>query len=79
MHFYIDIIFLYALLGILSRKNLFSSKYNLNKLATESCKILQVRFYAARKGTRERKKKAKVKVEIEKVGFIPHNQRDKDK
>ncbi|KAK5649188.1 hypothetical protein RI129_000217 [Pyrocoelia pectoralis] len=34
---------------------------------------------AARKGTRERKEKKKVKVVQEKVGFIPHNQRDKDK
>lgn len=34
---------------------------------------------AARKGTRERKEKKKVKVVEEKVGFIPHNQRDKDK
>jgi len=32
---------------------------------------------AARKGTREKAKKKKVKVEVKKVGFIPHNQRDK--
>lgn len=32
---------------------------------------------AARKGTRERARKKKVKVEIEKVGFIPHNLRKK--
>lgn len=30
---------------------------------------------AARKGTREKARKKKVKVEIKKVGFIPHNQR----
>ncbi|KAJ8954952.1 hypothetical protein NQ318_000382 [Aromia moschata] len=53
-------------------------KYTANSLVEESSKILQVRFYAARKGTREKKKKAKVKVEVEKVGFIPHNQRVKD-
>lgn len=41
--------------------------------------LIQVRNYAARKGTRERKKKAKVKVEIQKLGFIPHNQRDREK
>uniref|UniRef100_A0A1L8DRJ6 Putative 50s ribosomal protein l1 n=1 Tax=Nyssomyia neivai TaxID=330878 RepID=A0A1L8DRJ6_9DIPT len=33
---------------------------------------------AARKGTREKAKKKKVKVEVKKVGFIPHNQRKKD-
>ncbi|XP_076259787.1 mitochondrial ribosomal protein L1 [Rhynchophorus ferrugineus] len=39
---------------------------------------LQERNYAARKGTRERKKKAKVKVEIKKVGFIAHNLRGRE-
>uniref|UniRef100_T1GK75 Large ribosomal subunit protein uL1m n=1 Tax=Megaselia scalaris TaxID=36166 RepID=T1GK75_MEGSC len=34
---------------------------------------------AARKGTREKARKKKVKVEVKKVGFIPHNQRDKNK
>ncbi|XP_011873695.1 PREDICTED: 39S ribosomal protein L1, mitochondrial [Vollenhovia emeryi] len=37
--------------------------------------FLQARNYAARKGTREKARKKKVKVVIEKVGFIPHNQR----
>lgn len=32
---------------------------------------------AARKGTREKARAKKVKVEIKKVGFIPHNQRKK--
>lgn len=32
---------------------------------------------AARKGTREKARKKKVKVEVKKVGFIPHNLRDK--
>lgn len=32
---------------------------------------------AARKGTREKARKKKVKVEVQKVGFIPHNLRDK--
>ncbi|XP_005186410.1 large ribosomal subunit protein uL1m [Musca domestica] len=31
---------------------------------------------AARKGTREKARKKKVKVEVKKVGFIPHNERD---
>lgn len=34
---------------------------------------------AARKGTREKARKKKVKVEVQKVGFIPHNLRKKDK
>lgn len=34
---------------------------------------------AARKGTREKARKKKVKVEVKKLGFIPHNQRGKDK
>ncbi|RZB39391.1 mitochondrial ribosomal protein L1, partial [Asbolus verrucosus] len=42
--------------------------------------FIQSRNYAARKGTRERKQKKKVKkVEVEKVAFIPHNQRKKDR
>lgn len=39
----------------------------------------QIRNYAARKGTRERKQKKKVKTEEVKVGFIPHNMRDREK
>lgn len=39
----------------------------------------QIRNYAARKGTRERRKKQKVKVEEEVKRFIPHNQRDREK
>ncbi|XP_050303730.1 39S ribosomal protein L1, mitochondrial [Anthonomus grandis grandis] len=59
----------------------FSWNNNLNRvilpLAADS---LQVRNYAARKGTRERKRKAKVqKVEVPKVGFIPHNLKNRDK
>lgn len=34
---------------------------------------------AARKGTREKARKKKVKVEVQKIGFIPHNLRGKDK
>lgn len=32
---------------------------------------------AARKGTREKARKKKVKVEVKKLGFIPHNERNK--
>lgn len=39
----------------------------------------QIRCYAARKGTREKARKKKVKVQIQKVGFIAHNLRLKDK
>ncbi|XP_017783589.1 PREDICTED: 50S ribosomal protein L1 [Nicrophorus vespilloides] len=41
--------------------------------------VTQVREYAARKGTRDKRAKSKVKVEVEKVGFIPHNQRNREK
>lgn len=34
---------------------------------------------AARKGTREKARKRKVKVEVKKIGFIPHNERERDK
>lgn len=37
--------------------------------------FLQARNYAARKGTREKARKKKVKVIVEKVGFIPHKER----
>lgn len=34
---------------------------------------------AARKGTREKARKKKVKVEVKKIGFIPHNLREQNK
>ncbi|XP_015606366.1 uncharacterized protein LOC107273075 [Cephus cinctus] len=37
--------------------------------------LLQIRNYAARKGTREKARKAKVKTVVEKIGFIPQTQR----
>lgn len=49
----------------------------INLRYSQSCCSLQVRNYAARKGTREKAKKKKVKVEVKKVGFIPHNLRFK--
>lgn len=39
--------------------------------------LLQVRNYAARKGTREKARKKKVKVEVKKVAFIPFKLRQK--
>ncbi|CAG2063106.1 unnamed protein product [Timema podura] len=42
-------------------------------------KMCQVRHFAARKGTREKLRKKKVKLEVKKVEFIPHNLRNKDK
>ncbi|KAJ9581903.1 hypothetical protein L9F63_003762 [Diploptera punctata] len=39
--------------------------------------IFQIRNYAARKGTREKARKKKVKAEIKKIEFIPHNLRAK--
>lgn len=46
-------------------------------LVTKEFNLIQACGYAARKGTRERKRKGRVKVEVKKVGFIPHNLRDK--
>lgn len=44
--------------------------------------FMQSRDYAARKGTRERRRlklrKKKVKAVVEQVGFIPHKQRRKE-
>ncbi|XP_019867391.2 39S ribosomal protein L1, mitochondrial [Aethina tumida] len=59
--------------------SLVQSHINVNRILSDSVKVVQVRNYAARKGTRDRKTKKKVKNELVKVGFIPHNQRDKDK
>jgi hypothetical protein len=39
--------------------------------------VLQVRNYAARKGTREKARKKKVKVEVKKAEFVPHSLRKK--
>ncbi|XP_034940695.1 39S ribosomal protein L1, mitochondrial [Chelonus insularis] len=39
--------------------------------------LSQSRYYAARKGTREKAKKKKVKKEVQKVGFIPKKLRNK--
>ncbi|KAG5864915.1 hypothetical protein JTB14_017006 [Gonioctena quinquepunctata] len=56
-----------------------SLQNNLVRSTLDSSYILQKRCYAARKGTREKRKKAKVKVEVQKVGWVPFNQRDKEK
>ncbi|KAL6434108.1 hypothetical protein ACFW04_005922 [Cataglyphis niger] len=55
----------------------FSSTYIRHVTCLSFCPIgfLQARNYAARKGTREKARKKKIKVVVEKVGFIPHNQR----
>ncbi|XP_056637055.1 39S ribosomal protein L1, mitochondrial [Diorhabda sublineata] len=59
---------------------LYQSVYsNILRASPESVNSIQARCYAARKGTRERRNKAKVKVEVKKVGFIPLNQRNKAK
>lgn len=39
--------------------------------------VLQIRNYAARKGTRDKAKKKKVKVEVKKAEFVPHSVRKK--
>ncbi|XP_075975918.1 mitochondrial ribosomal protein L1 [Anticarsia gemmatalis] len=64
---------------------LFRSMFT-NTLTFYKCNTAPVRSlhtatvsYAARKGTRAKARAKKVKVEVTKVGFIPHNQRGKDK
>ncbi|CAG5033679.1 unnamed protein product [Parnassius apollo] len=56
---------------------------NLSLYGTNSSNLRSVHtsavYYAARKGTRAKARAKKVKVEITKVGFIPHNQRGRDK
>ncbi|XP_043289468.1 50S ribosomal protein L1 [Venturia canescens] len=47
----------------------------LNLGYSQTCTYQQVRNYAARKGTREKAKKKKVKVVVEKKVFIPHKDR----
>lgn len=44
----------------------------------EPVQNILTRNYAARRGTRERKNKKKVKVVVEKVGFIPHNLKNRE-
>lgn len=48
---------------------------------SHSCRTISTSVInpAARKGTREKARAKKVKVEIKKIGFIPHNQRDQNK
>ena len=64
---------------------MFSCLSALNKLVirspSQNFRLLHVSIInpAARKGTREKARKKKVKVEVKKVGFIPHNQRGLDK
>lgn len=45
---------------------------------TEPVQLVQARNYAARKGYREKREKAKVKKEVEKKVFIPHNIRKRE-
>lgn len=54
------------------------SVYKSNTTGLRSVNTATV-YYAARKGTRAKARAKKVKVEVAKVGFIPHNQRGKDK
>jgi hypothetical protein len=51
----------------------------LNPLIRPSLVGTQQCRFAARKGTREKARKKKVKVEEKKIGFIPHNQRENAK
>ena len=51
-------------------KNILNSNLSNLKL------LIQCRNYAARKGTRERANKKKLKVEIKKTTYVPQNLRD---
>lgn len=48
----------------------------INSVLSRDYNFIQVCGYAARKGTREKMKRKKVKIEVKKVGFIPHNLRE---
>ncbi|XP_014239246.1 uncharacterized protein LOC106660813 [Cimex lectularius] len=58
---------------------LLSRPWSIYQRAVQFLPPLQAREYAARKGTREKARKKKVKVEVKKVGFIPHKLREKQK
>ncbi|XP_041989016.1 50S ribosomal protein L1 [Aricia agestis] len=62
-------------------RSLFNLSISLNKTNVPGIKSIHTGAvcYAARKGTRAKARAKKVKVEITKVGFIPHNQRGKHK
>ncbi|XP_075224443.1 mitochondrial ribosomal protein L1 [Lycorma delicatula] len=68
------------MMELLRRGRLLSNFLLLNTGGTKSTvgfDILQFRNYAARKGTRMKAQRKKVKVEIQKLGFIPHKLRAK--
>lgn len=62
-------------------RSLFNTALTLPKSNFTSLKSIHTGsvYYAARKGTRAKARAKKVKVEITKIGFIPHNQRGKNK
>ncbi|XP_037975532.2 50S ribosomal protein L1 [Plutella xylostella] len=61
-------------------RSLFNTSVSLTKSNATNLRTLHTApvVYAARKGTRAKARAKKVKVEVTKVGFIPHNQRGKD-
>ncbi|CAB3251314.1 unnamed protein product [Arctia plantaginis] len=62
-------------------RTLFNSTLTFYKCNTTNLRTLHTApvSFAARKGTRAKARAKKVKVEVTKVGFIPHNQRGRDK
>ncbi|KAM3959938.1 mitochondrial ribosomal protein L1 [Aphomia sociella] len=62
-------------------RSLFNNTLSFYKINTTKVRSLHTAtvYYAARKGTRAKARAKKVKVEVTKVGFIPHNQRGKDR
>ncbi|XP_059058597.1 large ribosomal subunit protein uL1 [Achroia grisella] len=62
-------------------RSFFNNTLSLYKINTSNVRSLHTATvaYAARKGTRAKARAKKVKVEVTKIGFIPHNQRGRDK
>ncbi|XP_046967159.1 50S ribosomal protein L1 [Vanessa cardui] len=62
-------------------RSLFNTALSLHKPNVTTLRSINTApvYYAARKGTRAKARAKKVKVEITKIGFIPHNQRGKNK
>ncbi|XP_026333549.1 uncharacterized protein LOC113240453 [Hyposmocoma kahamanoa] len=61
-------------------RSLFMNTLTLCRTNTPSLKSFHTApvYYAARKGTRAKARAKKVKVEVTKVGFVPHNQRGRE-
>lgn len=59
--------------GVISTRGLIRPINYLCRNVPEVASLIQTRNYAARKGYREKKAKAKVKKEVKKKEFVPQN------